>query len=237
MVRWFIYQSTPHSIWHGCLLCVRCWLACWQGPELLSKWLGESERALAAIFKRARAAAPAIIFFDEIDAIAASRGSGDGSNTTGDRLLTQLLVEMDGVNSKAPKTSQGAARAKLLQQERELMYQRQAAIQEEEAAAQRRRAAAKHKATIGGGSGSGSGGSGSGCSGSGAGGGEGMEDEEDGEDDDREAALSLRKTRKAELKAAEKTAEMKLRLQQRVVVVAATNRMFEQTTNSLIIKP
>ena len=42
---------------------------------------------------------------------------------------------------------------------------------------------------------------------------------------------------KAELKAAEKTAEMKLRLQQRVVVVAATNRMFEQTTNSLIIKP
>ena len=46
-----------------------------QGPELLSKWLGESERALQTLFRRARAASPSIIFFDEIDAIAAKRGA------------------------------------------------------------------------------------------------------------------------------------------------------------------
>jgi transitional endoplasmic reticulum ATPase len=66
-----------------------------KGPELLSKWLGESERALAALFRRARLASPCIIFFDEIDAIAASRGSGDSAGAT--RLLSQLLTEIDGV--------------------------------------------------------------------------------------------------------------------------------------------
>lgn len=68
-----------------------------KGPELLSKWLGESERALASLFRRARMASPSIVFFDEIDAIAASRGSG-GIGSGGGRLLSQLLTELDGVN-------------------------------------------------------------------------------------------------------------------------------------------
>ena len=69
-----------------------------KGPELLSKWLGESERALASLFRRARMASPCIIFFDEIDAIAAKRGSSQGSSG-GERLLSQLLTELDGINS------------------------------------------------------------------------------------------------------------------------------------------
>lgn len=68
-----------------------------KGPELLSKWLGESERALASLFRRARMASPCIIFFDEIDAIAMKRGSGDSSSSS--RLLSQLLTELDGVNN------------------------------------------------------------------------------------------------------------------------------------------
>eukprot|EP00554_Chaetoceros_debilis_P007105 CAMPEP_0194076560 /NCGR_PEP_ID=MMETSP0149-20130528/3340_1 /TAXON_ID=122233 /ORGANISM="Chaetoceros debilis, Strain MM31A-1" /LENGTH=1005 /DNA_ID=CAMNT_0038757339 /DNA_START=153 /DNA_END=3170 /DNA_ORIENTATION=- len=66
-----------------------------KGPELLSKWLGESERALAALFRRARLASPCVIFFDEIDAIASKRGSGESSG--GERMLSQLLTELDGV--------------------------------------------------------------------------------------------------------------------------------------------
>jgi SpoVK/Ycf46/Vps4 family AAA+-type ATPase len=65
-----------------------------KGPELLSKWLGESERALAALFRRARLASPAVIFFDEVDAIASRCGGGGGG---GERLLSQLLTEMDGI--------------------------------------------------------------------------------------------------------------------------------------------
>lgn len=67
-----------------------------KGPELLSKWLGESERALANLFRRARQASPCIIFFDEIDSIATKRGGGGNS---GDRLLSQLLTELDGVSN------------------------------------------------------------------------------------------------------------------------------------------
>jgi SpoVK/Ycf46/Vps4 family AAA+-type ATPase len=70
-----------------------------KGPELLSKWLGESERALASLFRRARMASPCTIFFDEIDAIAAKRGGGDG-NAGGERLLSQLLTELDGVGTR-----------------------------------------------------------------------------------------------------------------------------------------
>ena len=66
-----------------------------KGPELLSKWLGESERALAALFRRARLASPSIIFFDEVDAIASKRGGG--SSGGGERLLSQLLTELDGI--------------------------------------------------------------------------------------------------------------------------------------------
>jgi SpoVK/Ycf46/Vps4 family AAA+-type ATPase len=67
-----------------------------KGPELLSKWLGESERALASLFRRARMASPCIIFFDEIDAIASKRGEGSAG---GERLLSQLLTELDGISS------------------------------------------------------------------------------------------------------------------------------------------
>ncbi|EAY21307.1 ATPase, AAA family protein [Trichomonas vaginalis G3] len=72
-----------------------------KGPELFSKFVGESEKAVAGVFKKARSAAPSIVFFDEIDAMATKRGSGleSGSNVT-DRVLTQLLTEMDGVSTK-----------------------------------------------------------------------------------------------------------------------------------------
>jgi len=66
-----------------------------KGPEILSKWVGESEKAVREIFRRARRAAPAIIFFDEIDAIAPVRGH-DVSGVT-DRIVNQLLTEMDGI--------------------------------------------------------------------------------------------------------------------------------------------
>jgi len=67
-----------------------------KGPELFSKWVGDSEKAVREVFRKARAAAPSIIFFDEIDAIAASRGSGGGDEVV-ERVLSQLLVELDGV--------------------------------------------------------------------------------------------------------------------------------------------
>lgn len=70
-----------------------------KGPELLSKWLGESERALASLFRRARLASPSVVFFDEVDAIAGKRGEGGGGG--GDRLLSQLLTELDGVTNGA----------------------------------------------------------------------------------------------------------------------------------------
>jgi SpoVK/Ycf46/Vps4 family AAA+-type ATPase len=84
-----------------------------KGPELLSKWLGESERALASLFRRARMASPCIIFFDEMDAIAAKRGSGDSASSS--RLLSQLLTELDGVSAggssnKPTKTGKAAPR-------------------------------------------------------------------------------------------------------------------------------
>jgi len=62
--------------------------------------VGESERALASLFHRARMASPCVIFFDEIDAIGSKRGQGDGS-TGGDRLLSQLLTELDGVSTSS----------------------------------------------------------------------------------------------------------------------------------------
>jgi transitional endoplasmic reticulum ATPase len=65
------------------------------GPELLTEWQGASERALREVFARARMAAPCILFFDEIDAIAGRRGGGDGA--TEERMVAQMLIEMDGV--------------------------------------------------------------------------------------------------------------------------------------------
>jgi transitional endoplasmic reticulum ATPase len=67
------------------------------GPQLLSKWVGESEKAIRETFKKAKQVAPAIIFFDELDALAPIRGM-DSSRVT-DRVLNQLLTEMDGLQT------------------------------------------------------------------------------------------------------------------------------------------
>ncbi|MEE9474964.1 MAG: CDC48 family AAA ATPase [Candidatus Hydrothermarchaeaceae archaeon] len=67
-----------------------------KGPEILSKWVGESEKAIREIFKKAKQAAPCIIFFDEIDSIASVRGMETGARV-GDRVLNQMLTEMDGL--------------------------------------------------------------------------------------------------------------------------------------------
>jgi transitional endoplasmic reticulum ATPase len=64
------------------------------GPELLDRYVGESEKAVREVFDRARHAAPAIVFFDEIDAIATARGDGDDGNV-GQRVVSQLLTELD----------------------------------------------------------------------------------------------------------------------------------------------
>merc|ERR1719273_2122932 len=68
-----------------------------KGPELFSKWVGESEEAVRALFRRARRVAPSIIFFDEIDALGSERGGSGGGSKVGDRVLAQMLTEMDGV--------------------------------------------------------------------------------------------------------------------------------------------
>src|ERR687884_626544 len=75
-----------------------------KGPELLSKWIGESERGIREIFRRARQASPCVIFFDEIDSIAMARGGGLGGEIggagsgTNDRVISQILTELDGIS-------------------------------------------------------------------------------------------------------------------------------------------
>ncbi|PBP21391.1 P-loop containing nucleoside triphosphate hydrolase [Diplocarpon rosae] len=73
-----------------------------KGPELLSMWFGESESNIRDIFDKARAAAPCVVFLDELDSIAKSRGGGSGGDAGGasDRVVNQLLTEMDGMTSK-----------------------------------------------------------------------------------------------------------------------------------------
>ena len=68
-----------------------------KGPEIFSKWVGESERAIREIFRKARQAAPCIVYFDEIDAIAPRRGGDIGDSHVADRVVNQLLTEMDGI--------------------------------------------------------------------------------------------------------------------------------------------
>ncbi len=68
-----------------------------KGPEFLSKWVGESEKAVRETFKKAKQVKPAIIFFDEIDAIVSKRGRGNGSSRVVERVISQLLTEMDGL--------------------------------------------------------------------------------------------------------------------------------------------
>ncbi len=67
-----------------------------KGPQLLSMWIGESERGVREMFRKARQAAPCIIFFDEIDALAPRRGGG-GSGQVAERVVAQLLTELDGI--------------------------------------------------------------------------------------------------------------------------------------------
>lgn len=69
-----------------------------RGPEIFSKWVGESEKMVREIFRKARMAAPAVIFIDEIDALATARGLG-GDSLVGERVVAQLLAEMDGVKA------------------------------------------------------------------------------------------------------------------------------------------
>src|SRR6266700_3380553 len=70
-----------------------------KGPELLSKWIGESEKGVREVFRRAKQAAPCIVFFDEIDAIAARRGIEIDGHAV-DRVIAQLLTEMDGIEGR-----------------------------------------------------------------------------------------------------------------------------------------
>ena len=72
-----------------------------KGPELVSSYVGESERQIRDVFERARDAAPCVIFFDEIDALAPNRGAASDSGGVMDRVVSQLLAELDGVQPSA----------------------------------------------------------------------------------------------------------------------------------------
>ena len=68
-----------------------------KGPQLISMYVGESERGVREVFHKARMAAPCIVFFDELDALAPRRGGGGGDSQVGERVVSQLLTELDGV--------------------------------------------------------------------------------------------------------------------------------------------
>jgi len=72
-----------------------------KGPELLSKWVGESEKGVREVFRRAKQAAPCIVFFDELDALAPRRSGADIDGQVGNRVIAQLLTEMDGIEGRA----------------------------------------------------------------------------------------------------------------------------------------
>jgi transitional endoplasmic reticulum ATPase len=70
-----------------------------KGPEIFSKWVGESEKAIREIFRKGRSAAPSIIFFDELDSVAPRRGMGSDDSGASERVISQLLTEMDGIEA------------------------------------------------------------------------------------------------------------------------------------------
>jgi transitional endoplasmic reticulum ATPase len=70
-----------------------------KGPEILSKWVGESEKAVREVFKKAKSAAPSIVFLDEIDALAPRRGAGSGDSNVTERIVNQLLTSIDGLET------------------------------------------------------------------------------------------------------------------------------------------
>src|SRR2546427_8718070 len=69
-----------------------------KGPELISKWVGESERGIREVFRRARQAAPCVIFLDEMDSIAPTRGMESGAGSGAQRIVSQILTEIDGIS-------------------------------------------------------------------------------------------------------------------------------------------
>ncbi|MBN1681998.1 CDC48 family AAA ATPase [Candidatus Bathyarchaeota archaeon] len=79
-----------------------------KGPELLSKWVGESEKGIREVFRKARQAAPCIIFFDEVDAMTPSRGGGYGDSGVTERMVSQMLTELDGLEELKDVTVMGA---------------------------------------------------------------------------------------------------------------------------------
>jgi len=79
-----------------------------KGPELLSKWVGESEKGVREIFRKARTAAPCIIFFDEVDSMAPGRGSSLGDSGVTERMVSQILTELDGLQELKDVTVMGA---------------------------------------------------------------------------------------------------------------------------------
>jgi transitional endoplasmic reticulum ATPase len=70
-----------------------------KGPELFSKWVGESEKGIREIFRKGRSAAPSIIFFDELDSVAPRRGMGSDDSGASEHVISQLLTEMDGIEA------------------------------------------------------------------------------------------------------------------------------------------
>src|SRR5215210_3595255 len=68
-----------------------------KGPELISKWVGESEKGVREVFRKARQAAPCVIFFDELDAVAPRRGGSEGDAHVTERVISQMLTELDGL--------------------------------------------------------------------------------------------------------------------------------------------
>src|SRR5437763_16082053 len=70
-----------------------------KGPELFSKWVGESVKGIREVFKKGRSAAPSIVFFDELDSVATRRGSDLGDSGASERVISQLLTVMSGIES------------------------------------------------------------------------------------------------------------------------------------------
>lgn len=68
-----------------------------KGPELISKWVGESEKGIREVFRKARQASPCIVFFDELDSVAPRRSTNGGDSHVGERIVSQLLTELDGL--------------------------------------------------------------------------------------------------------------------------------------------
>ncbi|QRW16924.1 AAA family ATPase [Rhizoctonia solani] len=95
------YGMSPSKVYSSTVPRVLANFISIKGPELLTMWFGESEANVRDVFDKARAAAPCVMFFDELDSIAKARGSSGGdAGGAGDRVLNQILTEMDGMNAK-----------------------------------------------------------------------------------------------------------------------------------------